>query len=55
MEKSNLINVMLKWYTKSQKNLNVSMELLVENSIIENQKILSYEYGLPSYLQKDFD
>lgn len=29
------------------------MELLVENSIIENQKILSYEYGLPSYLQKD--
>lgn len=31
------------------------MELLVENSIIENQKILSYEYGLASYLQKDLD
>ncbi len=31
------------------------MELLVESSIIENQKILSYEYDLPSYLQKDLD
>lgn len=31
------------------------MELLVENSIIDNQKFLSYEYGLPSYLQKDLD
>lgn len=40
---------------KIAKTLNVSMELLVENSIIENQKILSYEYGLPSYLQKDLD
>lgn len=40
---------------KIAKSLNVSMELLVENSIIENQKILSYEYGLPSYLQKDLD
>ena len=40
---------------KIAKTLNVSMELLVESSIIENQKILSYEYGLPSYLQKDLD
>lgn len=44
---------------KLAKALKVSMESLIEDAIAKNTKpkgyIESYEYGLPSYLQKDLD
>lgn len=40
---------------KLAKVLNVSMELLTESGILQTERELSYEFGLPEYLQHDLD
>lgn len=35
--------------------LEVSMESLIEEDYLENERVRSYEYGLPDYLQHDLD
>lgn len=40
---------------KLAKILNVSMELLTESGILQTERELSYEFGLPEYLQHDLD
>jgi len=40
---------------KLAKALGVSMELLTENGILQTERELSFEYGLPDYLQHDLD
>lgn len=40
---------------KLAKVLDTSMELLIEDSILETKKEESYEYGVPDYLQHDLD
>lgn len=40
---------------KLAKALEVSMELLTEGGILRTERELSFEYGLPDYLQHDLD
>lgn len=35
--------------------LEISMESLIEEEYLENERVRSYEYGLPDYLQHDLD
>ena len=40
---------------KLAKALDVPMETLTEGGILETQREISYEHGLPAYLQRDLD
>lgn len=35
--------------------LGVAMEILLEDELMEKERLRSYEYGLPEYLQHDLD
>ncbi len=53
--KTSLMKCSAETIYKLAKALDVTMELLIESTMVEIERERAYEYGLPEYLQYDLD
>ena len=53
--KTNICKCSAKTLYRIARVLDVSMETLIKDEIAEAERLRSYEYGLPEYLQHDLD
>lgn len=53
--KTNICKCSVATVYKIARALDVSIETLIKDEIVEEERLRSYEYGLPEYLQHDLD